>query len=51
MIEFGSLYALKAKKITEDSAPQSSRGFEVPTSVEISVADLLELVKEVYSDS
>ena len=41
---------IKAKKITKDSAPQSNRGFQVPTSVEISVADLLELVKETYSD-
>ena len=49
LVEFGSLYSIKAKKIAEDSA-QSSQAFQGPTSAKISISALLDIVNETYSD-
>lgn len=49
LVEFGSLYSVRAKKIVEDSA-QSSPGVQSRTSTTISISDLLEGVNKMYSD-
>lgn len=49
LVEFSSLYSIRAKKIEEDST-NSSRGFQSPTSSKISIRELLEIVKGAYSD-
>lgn len=49
LVEFGSLYSMRAKKIVEDSA-QGSRGVQSSTSTTISISDLLGVVNEMYSD-
>ena len=49
LVEFGSLYSIKAKKIVEDSA-RSSQAFQGPTSTKISISALLDIVNETYSD-
>ena len=49
MVEFGSLYSIRAKKIAEDST-QGSPDFQVRTSATISISDLLDIVNEAYSD-
>ena len=49
LVEFSSLYSIRAKKIVEDSA-QSSQAFQGPTSTKISISDLLDIVNETYSD-
>ncbi len=45
LVEFSSLYSIRAKKIVEDSA-QSSQAFQGPTSTTISISDLLDIVNE-----
>jgi len=49
LVEFGSLYSFRAKKIAEDST-QGSPDFQVRTSATISISDLLDIVNETYSD-
>ncbi len=46
LVEFGSLYSVRAKKIVEDSA-QSSPDFQARTSTNISIAELLNNVNEI----
>ena len=49
LVEFGSLYSLRGKKIEDDSA-QGSPGVQSRTSSTISISDLLDIVNEMYSD-
>jgi len=49
LIEFGSLYSVRAKKIVEDSA-HGSPGVQSRTSTTISISKLLDIVNEEYSD-
>ena len=49
LVEFGSLYSIKAKKIAEDST-QGSPGVQSRTSATISISELLDIVNESYSD-
>lgn len=49
LVEFGSLYSLRAKKIAEDSTLGSS-SFQARTSATISISDLLDIFNEMYSD-
>ncbi|MBS6295908.1 MAG: peptidoglycan DD-metalloendopeptidase family protein [Dialister sp.] len=49
LVEFGSLYSLRGKKIEDDFA-QSNPGVQSRTSSTISISDLLDIVNEMYSD-
>ena len=49
LVEFGSLYSVRAKKIAEDST-NGSPDFQFRTSATISISDLLDIVNESYSD-
>ena len=49
VVDFGSLYSVNGRKISEDST-LGRQGLQAPTSDTISISDLLDMVNEIYSD-